>query len=67
MSETNLKVMRCDRCGKKEDNSVLGNLYSWGRFVAQINNGANLGLGSDQSHKDLCPECLTALTKWWKQ
>lgn len=73
MGKSSITVMVCDRCGGVEECRRIEQEYGWGRIVAaQANGPFRIGTPTQKvvfpdGAKDICPDCITALQKWWGQ
>jgi hypothetical protein len=67
MAKTTFDVMTCDRCKNRQEIRNPENSYTWGRMTAAEVNGPQwIGSLDGKKFCDICPNCVSALMKWWK-
>ena len=68
MSKSAITVMTCDRCKDREEIRVEHRAYTWGRInAAQYNGPKWIGSIDGKIFKDLCPNCMSGLMRWWEK
>ena len=66
MAQRKIPVYICDRCGFEDqmgDNP--DRWWNWSKIYAKQVNGG-FAIGTSESHRDLCPDCMKSLGDWWK-
>jgi len=75
MARSNLTILTCDRCGKRQDIIRPDFEYSWANIYAREFNGPHrVGVFEEQGSPsyvvkklpDMCPSCAQEFWKWWE-
>lgn len=69
MASISIRVLTCDRCGRKDEIREAQAEYEWGVAGYSEINGYRHSTpdyrGSAGKDSDLCPECIKGLDEWW--
>lgn len=69
MTSTNIRILTCDRCDRRDEIRDAHSEYEWGVAGYSEINGSRRShpRWRDQRNKDsdLCPDCVKGLHEWW--